>query len=125
MSDKLQPVDLAGQTKACLRFWRWWLPPAALSLILTLALVDPFIGDWDAFEYTLSALRGTPSSMALGRSLFIFYNHALCLRMARRPQNLTVGRGVVTDFSNLRQLGFWILVSCRSELSRGLVRLAR
>ncbi len=79
MSDKLQPVDLAGQTKACLRFWRWWLPPAALSLILTLALVDPFIGDWDAFEYTLSALRGTPSSMALGRSLFIFYNHALYL----------------------------------------------
>src|SRR5437016_561430 len=79
MSDKLKPVDLAGQTKACLRFWRWWLPPAALSLILTLALVDPFIGDWDAFEYTLSALRGAPSSMALGRSLFIFYNHALYL----------------------------------------------
>src|SRR5436853_7221780 len=79
MSDKLQPVDLAGQTKACLGFCRWCLPPAALSLILTLIFVDPFVGDWDAFEYTLSALRGAPSSMALGRSLFIFYNRALYL----------------------------------------------
>ena len=57
--------------------WRWWLPPAALSLILILVFVDPFIGDWDALEYTVSALHGLPSSMALGRSLFIFYNHAL------------------------------------------------
>jgi hypothetical protein len=57
--------------------WRWWLPPAALSLILILVFVDPFIGDWDALEYTVSALRGLPSSMALGRGLFIFYNHAL------------------------------------------------
>lgn len=57
--------------------WRWWLPPAILSLILILIFVDPFIGDWDALEYTLGALRGYPSSMALGRSLFIFYNHAL------------------------------------------------
>lgn len=57
--------------------WRWWLPPAAISLILILLFVDPFIGDWDALEYTISALRGTPSSMALGRSLFILYNHAL------------------------------------------------
>ena len=57
--------------------WRWWLPPAAVSLILILLFVDPFIGDWDALEYTVSALRGYPSSMALGRSLFIFYNHAL------------------------------------------------
>jgi hypothetical protein len=57
--------------------WRWWLPPAALSLILILVFVDPFIGDWDALEYTVSALRGSPSSMALGRNLFIFFNHAL------------------------------------------------
>ena len=79
MSDKLQFVDRKGQAKACLTFWRWWLPPTVLSLILGLIFVDPFIGDWDAFEYTLSALRGAPSSMALGRSLFIFYNHALYL----------------------------------------------
>jgi len=34
-------------------------------------------GDWDALEYTLSALRGYPSLMALARSLFIFFNHEL------------------------------------------------
>ena len=57
--------------------WRWWLPPALISLILILKLVDPFIGDWDGLDYTILALRGVPSSMALGRTLFIFYNHAL------------------------------------------------
>ena len=79
MSDKLRSVNGTGQAKACLTFWRWWLPPTVLSLILGLIFVDPFIGDWDAFEYTLGALRGAPSSMALGRSLFIFYNHGLYL----------------------------------------------
>ncbi len=63
--------------ESLLSAWRWWLPPAALSLILILVFVDPFIGDWDALEYTVSALRGYPSSMALGRSLFIFCNHGL------------------------------------------------
>src|SRR5712692_713103 len=57
--------------------WRWWLPPTAIALILILLFLDPFIGDWDALEYTVSALHGVPSSMALGRSLFIFYNHGL------------------------------------------------
>src|SRR5258707_13848695 len=63
--------------KSLLSAWRWWLPPAAISLVLILLFIDPFIGDWDALEYTISALRGYPSSMALGRSLFIFYNHGL------------------------------------------------
>ena len=45
--------------------------------MLILIFVDPFIGDWDGLDYTILALRGYPSSMALGRSLFIFYNHAL------------------------------------------------
>ncbi len=63
--------------KSLFSVWRWWLPPAAISLILILVFVDPFIGDWDALEYTGSALRGYPSSMALGRSLFILGNHAL------------------------------------------------
>ena len=63
--------------KPLLSAWRWWLPPALISLIFILVFVDPFIGDWDALEYTISALRGTPSSMALGRSLFILGNHAL------------------------------------------------
>lgn len=59
--------------------WRWWLPPSLIALMLILAVVDPFIGDWDGLDYTILALQGSPSSMALGRSLFIFYNHGLYL----------------------------------------------
>src|SRR5712692_6987570 len=70
-------ASLRVENHKLLSAWRWWLPPAAIALILILLFVDPFIGDWDALEYTVSALRGYPSSMALGRNLFIFYNHAL------------------------------------------------
>ncbi len=57
--------------------WRWWLPPALVSLVLALVFVDPFAGDWDALDYTRLALEGRPSSMIGGRMLFIFTNHAL------------------------------------------------
>lgn len=57
--------------------WHWWLPPALISLALTLYFTDPFIGDWDGIDYTILSLAGYPSSMALGRNLFIFGNHAL------------------------------------------------
>jgi 4-amino-4-deoxy-L-arabinose transferase-like glycosyltransferase len=66
-------------TQNLLCAWRWWLPPAALALALALLFIDPFIGDWDALDYTVLALHGAPSSMALGRTLFIFANHALWL----------------------------------------------
>jgi dolichyl-phosphate-mannose-protein mannosyltransferase len=94
--------------------WRWWLPPAAVSLILILVFVDPFIGDWDALEYTLSALRGYPSSMALGRSLFIFYNHALYL-VAHTVFGLSPARAyllfkyVVVAQGPLAVIACWIL----------------
>jgi hypothetical protein len=55
------------------------MPPALFSLALALLFQDPFIGDWDGLDYTVLAVRGQPSSMALGRSLFIFFNHALYL----------------------------------------------
>jgi Dolichyl-phosphate-mannose-protein mannosyltransferase len=42
-----------------------------------LCFVDPFIGDWDGVDYTMLSLAGYPSSMALGRNLFIFENHVL------------------------------------------------
>lgn len=61
------------------RAWRWWLPPALIALLLVLYFVDPFIGDWDGMDYTMLSLEGYPSSMALGRNLFIFGNHALFL----------------------------------------------
>jgi hypothetical protein len=61
-------------------FWRsyvYWLPPALLGLALTLFYLNPFIGDWDALDYTISSLKGEPSPMALGRSLFTLFNFAL------------------------------------------------
>ncbi|MGH9904592.1 MAG: ArnT family glycosyltransferase [Pyrinomonadaceae bacterium] len=57
--------------------WTWWLPPALVSLSLTLYFADPFIGDWDGLDYTILSVAGYPSSMALGRNLFIFGNHVL------------------------------------------------
>src|SRR6266404_7233039 len=78
MSNKSQFVAArVRQADSLLTAWRWWLPPAAVALVFILVFVDPFIGDWDALEYTLHALHGTPSSMALGRGLFIFFNYAL------------------------------------------------
>jgi hypothetical protein len=55
--------------------WRWWIIPALIALALSLIFTDPFIGDWDALDYTLISIDGRPSSMALGRTLFIFANH--------------------------------------------------
>src|SRR5713101_3382326 len=95
--------------------WRWWLPPAIVSLILILVFVDPFIGDWDALEYTISAVRGYPSSMALGRGLFIFYNHALYLA-AHSLFNLSPPRAyllfkyVVVALGPLTIVAGWTLV---------------
>lgn len=69
LSHNLQPSFWAS--------WRWWLPAALISLILILIFADPFIGDWDGLDYTILSLRGQPSSMALGRSLFTLYNFLL------------------------------------------------
>ena len=59
--------------------WRWWGGPALLALALALAFLDPFAGEWDALDYTVLSLRGEPSSMILGRGLFIGLNHVLWL----------------------------------------------
>lgn len=55
----------------------YWIPPAAIGLILTLVYLNPFIGDWDGLDYTIFSLHGRPSSMALGRSLFTLFNYAI------------------------------------------------
>ena len=59
------------------RAWLWWAPPALITLALVFYFVDPFIGDWDGMDYTMLSIEGYPSSMALGRNLFIFSNHLL------------------------------------------------
>ncbi len=57
--------------------WVWWFIPALIALALVLWFVDPFIGDWDGLDYTMLSVAGYPSSMALGRNLFIFQNYFL------------------------------------------------
>jgi dolichyl-phosphate-mannose-protein mannosyltransferase len=40
-------------------------------------LQDPFICDWDGFDYTVHAVQHEPSTLGLGRALFLGYNSAL------------------------------------------------
>jgi len=78
--ETLKTSSVAGIGDAAFSFWRawlWWFPPALIALALVLYFVDPFIGEWDGMDYTMLSLVGYPSSMALGRNLFIFGNHSL------------------------------------------------
>ncbi|PYS46130.1 MAG: hypothetical protein DMF68_20165 [Acidobacteria bacterium] len=69
-------LNNVGSRRSFRQSWAWWIAPALVALSLSLLFIDPFIGDWDALDYTLSSIAGRPSSMALGRTLFIFTNHA-------------------------------------------------
>ena len=70
-------AGIATREQSFLRAYPFWLAPALVALILTLIYLNPFIGDWDGLDYTVFSLRGEPSSMALGRSLFTLFNHEL------------------------------------------------
>jgi hypothetical protein len=72
-------ADAPTNARSFLSAWSYWLFPALLSFILAIIFRDPFIGDWDGLDYTVLSLHGSPSSMALGRGLFIYTNHALWL----------------------------------------------
>jgi hypothetical protein len=78
-SDNLSGLDkISGSIQTAhdfLREWRWWIAPAALALVFAVLFQDPFAGDWDSLDYTVLALQPEPSSMLLGRMLFIFTNH--------------------------------------------------
>jgi len=49
----------------------------ALSWWLAWVFQDPYVTDWDGYDYTVSVVRGLPSVLGLGRALFIGYNHLL------------------------------------------------
>ncbi len=96
------------------RAWRWWLPPAVIALALVLYFVDPFIGDWDGMDYTMLSLDGYPSSMALGRNLFIFSNHFLYvvahqLFNVQPDQAYLIFKYVVVAQAPLAVIACWIL----------------
>lgn len=70
-------LSIRDSRRKFLNDYFYWLPPALVALILTLIYLNPFIGDWDALDYTIFSLHARPSSMALGRSLFTLFNFAL------------------------------------------------
>ncbi len=94
--------------------WPWWSLPATVALALVVWFVDPFIGDWDGLDYTMLSLAGYPSSMALGRNLFIFENHLL-YKLANslfnvQPENAyLVFKYAVVAQAPLAVIACWIL----------------
>lgn len=76
--------------------------------------VDPFIGDWDGLDYTMLSLAGYPSSMALGRNLFIFGNYAIyelahALFNVPRENGYLVFKYAVVAQAPLAVIASWIL----------------
>lgn len=103
--------------------WRWWIGPAALALLLALLYQDPFIGDWDALDYTVNSVQGHPSTMALGRTLFIFFNHAL-YRAAHGLFNLPPARAfLLFKYAVIFQSPL-VVIACW-QLARELTRSLR
>ena len=94
--------------------WLWWLIPAAIALVLVVWFVDPFIGDWDGLDYTMLSVAGYPSSMALGRNLFIFQNHYLyraasSLFNVKPDQAYLIFKYAVVAQASLAVIGCWAL----------------
>ncbi|MBO0723592.1 MAG: hypothetical protein J2P41_22395, partial [Blastocatellia bacterium] len=54
-----------------------WLPLLFLSWWLAWNFQDQFISDWDGFDYTSYTVKGYPTSLGLGRALFLGYNYLL------------------------------------------------
>lgn len=54
-----------------------WIPLLLVSWRLAWKFQDPFITDWDGFDYTVYAVHNSPSPLGLGRALFLAYNHVL------------------------------------------------
>jgi hypothetical protein len=117
--DSRAMIDEAGAENFW-QAWRWWLGPAALVVVLALLYQDPFIGDWDALDYTVNSVQGHPSTMALGRTLFIFLNHAL-YRVAHALFNLSPARAfLLFKYAVIAQAPL-VVVACW-QLARDLTR---
>jgi hypothetical protein len=108
--------DTSGDlnTASFWKLWLWWSIPAVIGLVLVLYFVDPFIGDWDGMDYTILSVAGYPSSMALGRNLFIFSNHLLFVAGRRlfqlEPQHAyLIFKYVVVAQAPLAVIACWAL----------------
>lgn len=97
-----------------LRDVQLWLPLALASWWLAYRLRDPFISDWDGFDYTVYTVQGLPSALGLGRALFLGYNHWLWKLaehfgiVSSEQAFLVVRYGVIAQ-AGLATLGFYAL----------------
>jgi hypothetical protein len=94
-----------------------------VALLLALAYQDPFIGDWDALDYTVNSVQGHPSTMALGRTLFIFANHAL-YRVAHALFNLQPAQAYLLFKYAVVAQSPLVVIACW-QLARDLTRSVR
>jgi 4-amino-4-deoxy-L-arabinose transferase-like glycosyltransferase len=94
-----------------------------VALALALLYQDPFIGDWDALDYTVNSVQGHPSTMALGRTLFIFLNHAL-YALAHALFNLQPARAYLLFKYGVIAQAPLVVIACW-QLARDLVRSVR
>lgn len=100
--------------------WRWWIGPMALAPLLAILYQDPFIGDWDGLDYTVNSVQGHPSTMALGRTLFIFINHAL-YRVAHALFNLPPAQAYLLFKYAVIAQSLLVVIACW-QLARDLTR---
>lgn len=58
---------------------RIWLPLLLLGWGMAFLVRDPFMTDWDSYDYAAAVVQGVPSALGLGRALFLAYNRVLWL----------------------------------------------
>ena len=54
-----------------------WVPLMVATWRPAWKFQDPFISDWDGFDYTVYAVNNLPTTLGLGRALFTGYNQLL------------------------------------------------
>lgn len=82
-----------------------WMPLLFLSWALAWIFQDRFISDWDGYDYTSYAINGWPTSLGLGRALFLGYNHLLW-RIAQSWFDLPVERAyLILRYAVIAQSG--------------------
>ena len=92
-----------------LRDWLCWLPLVLLSWWLAWRMQDPFISDWDGFDYTAQAVEGVPTALGLGRALFLGYNHWLWRGAQRWLQWPAAEAYLVLRYAVIAQTGFAVI----------------
>ena len=71
------PAPPSSDTHDWRRDYFLWIPLLLISWRLAWKFQDPFISDWDGFDYTIYSVKNLPSALGLSRALFLGFNHLL------------------------------------------------